>query len=51
MAFRKRTPKPPTQTKERKKSEKRKPQAATVESDESEEQLDSEVRYYHNIPV
>jgi len=43
FVFRKRTPKaPPVQNKERKKSEKRKPQTLTV-SDESEE-LESEVR-------
>jgi hypothetical protein len=42
FAFRKRTPKAPAQNKERKKTEKRKPQTMTV-SDESEE-LESEVR-------
>ena len=42
FTFRKRTPKAPVQNKERKKSDKRKPQTMTV-SDESEE-LESEVR-------
>lgn len=42
FVFRKRTPKAPVQNKERKKSEKKKPQTLTV-SDESEE-LESEVR-------
>ena len=42
LVFRKRTPKAPVQNKERKKSDKRKPQTMTV-SDESEE-LESEVR-------
>lgn len=52
MIFRKRTPKPPTQSKERKKPEKRKPQAATV-SDESDEELESEVGHYTvvHLPV
>ena len=47
MIHRKRTPKPPTQNKDKKKPEKRKPQAATV-SDESDEELESEVYYYTN---
>lgn len=42
FTFRKRKPKAPVQNKERKKSDKRKPQTMTV-SDESEE-LESEVR-------
>jgi len=45
LTFRRRTPKPPTQNKERKKPEKRKPQPATL-SDDSEEELESEVSYY-----
>ena len=48
ICIRKRMPKAPAQNKEKKKSEKRKPQAVEV-SDESEEELESEVNHVQDI--